>query len=409
MKKKVELLAPAGDFASLKAACNASADSIYFGIDRLNMRSNSANNFSIDSLKEIEKICKSYKVKRYLTLNTLIYDDDLELAKEICRAAKESNIDAIIASDLSIIGYANSLDLNVNFSTQMNISNIEALKFLSKFGDAAILARELSLDQINGICSYIKKNNLLGRRKKPMKVEIFIHGALCTAISGKCYMSLSQYGRSANRGSCLQPCRRKYRVIEEETGKELLLDNNYVMSPKDLCTIPFLDKIVESGVDILKIEGRARSPEYVKTVVETYREALRSIEDKTFSKERIDSFIKRVKTVYNRGFWYGGYYLGKSLDIWSRSYGSKASLKKIYIGKITNYFSKIGVCEVLLHSGSLKVSDNILIIGSKTGVYQGKIEKIRKDSDIQKAMKGDLVTFPVKGEVRRGDKLYILV
>jgi putative protease len=403
-----ELLAPAGDFPSLVAAIESGADSIYFGIKNLNMRSSSANNFSINDLLEIKKYCKKHKTKAYLTLNTIIYDEDIPLMQEICEKAKEAKIDAIIAADLSTITYAKKIGLNVHISTQSNISNTNSLKFFSKFASVFVLARELNLTQIKKIRNNIKKHKIYGPDKKPIKLEIFIHGAMCVAISGKCYMSLFQYNKSANRGNCLQACRRKYRVMEEETKKELLIDNNFIMSPKDLCTISFLDKILKTGVDILKIEGRARSAEYVKIVTKTYREALNSIENNTYTPKKIEKWISILKTVYNRGFWHGGYYLNESLNNWSNFYGSKASKKKIYIGKVTNFFSKINICELLIHSNSLKVSDDILIIGNKTGAIFYKIKNLRRKRKILVAKKGDLVTFSIPKKIRKNDKVYLI-
>ncbi|KPK32993.1 MAG: collagenase [Chlamydiae bacterium SM23_39] len=397
--KKIELSAPVGDFPSLIAAIKSKADSIYFGIEHLNMR-NSSKNFSITDISEISKYCKKNHVRAYITLNTLIYDKDLSLMKKICDVAKKEKIDSIIASDLSVIQYANKIKLKVHISTQQNISNIESIKFFSKYADVIVLARELDLTQIKQISNTIKKEKIYGPSKKPLKIEIFIHGAMCVAIAGRCYMSLMQYNLSSNRGKCLQPCRRRYKVTDEETGKELIIDNKYVMSPKDLCTISFLDKIIESGVDILKIEGRARSPEYVQTVVSTYKKAILSIKEKKFSKDKIKKWIDSLKTVYNRGFW-EGYYLRKKTDAWSSCYGSKASYKKKYIGKITNYFSKIKIVELLLEAGRLKKNDDILIIGNSTGVVKHKLKNFITHTD-------NIITFPINKKIKKNDKLYLI-
>lgn len=406
--QKFELLAPAGNFACLSAAINASTKSVYFGIENLNMRSHATNNFEIKDLKEIGKVCQEKGVKSYLTLNTVMYDDDLSKMKEICDEAKKASIDAIIASDMAAIQYANSIGLKVHISTQLNVSNIEAVKFYAKFAEVIVLARELNLKQISSICKAIKEENIKSPSGKDLRIEIFIHGALCVAVSGKCYMSLSQYNKSANRGECLQACRRKYRVFEEETNKELIIDNKYIMSPKDLCTISVLDQIVASGACVFKIEGRARPPEYVETVVRCYKEALMSIEEKTYSKEKIESWIAQLSSVFNRGFWHGGYYLGNDLGEWTNSYGSLASKKKTYVGKATNYFSNLKVAEFLIQSGSLKIGDEILIIGNSTGVIKSKITNLRTDKDTEVAVKGELVAFLVDEKVRKNDQLYIL-
>jgi len=409
MRNKIEIMSPAGSFESLMAAIKAGSDSIYFGVEQLNMRAKSANNFKINDLNKIARTCKKNNVKSYLTLNTIMYDHDLPLMKKICEQSKKSGINAIIASDISAMSYANSIGLNVHCSTQTNVSNIEAVKFFSKFCDVIVLARELTLMQTKDICNKIKKQNIKGPSGNPIRIEIFAHGALCVAISGKCYMSLAVYNASANRGACLQNCRRSYRVIDEETGDELVVNNKYVMSPKDLCTIGFIDKILDSGVSILKIEGRARSPEYVYTVTKTYKEAINSVLNESYTKEKVDSWIKDLETVFNRGFWQGGYYLGKQLGEWSGAYGSKATKEKIFIGKATNYFTKANIGEFTLKSGMLKVGDEILITGNSTGVIQAKVENIRKDnSEIIYAKKGDIITIPVKDRIRINDKVYLL-
>ena len=405
----IEITAPAGSYESLMAAIESGADSVYFGIEQLNMRAKSTNNFKINDLSKIAKICKKNKVNSYLTLNTIMYDHDLKFLRLICDKAKKSGINAVIASDIAAISYANSIGLKVHISTQANISNIEAVKFYSKFADAVILARELTLKQIKNIVDEIKKQNIKGLSKELIKVEIFVHGALCVAIAGKCYMSLATYNASANRGACLQNCRRAYRVIDEETGDELKIENKYVMSPKDLCTISFIDKILESGVKILKIEGRARAPEYVSKVVRVYREAVDSYFDNSYTKDKVERWIKELESVYNRGFWQGGYYLGKKLGEWSGGYGSKANREKIFIGRATNFYKKANVGEFYLEAGGIKVGDDILITGTTTGVVELKVNSIfLNDKPVVSGNKGDKITIPIKTKIRHNDKLYVV-
>lgn len=408
MKKKIEILAPVGDFPSLRAAIQARADGIYFGIEHLNMRAHSTNNFLTSDLEKIATLCRKHNIKSHITLNTIIYDEDLEKAKQICHEAKKHRIDGIIASDFALIQYAHSMGLNVHISTQANVCNVESVKFFSKYATTIVLSRELTLRQITFICRAIEADNICGPTGELVKIEIFIHGALCVAISGKCYMSLVQYNRSANRGECLQACRRKYRVIEEETQKELIVDNQYVMSPKDLCTISILDRILNSGAAILKIEGRARPAEYVDTVVTIYREGIQAIKNNTYTEKKINQWIKRLKTVFNRGFWHGGYYLGEEIDQWSKTYGSKSTKKKRYVGKITNYFSKSGVAEALIQSHQLKIGDEFLVIGEKSGVIRGVITNLRHEKHCGIAEKGERISFPLKEKIRKNDKLYIL-
>lgn len=408
-KRKIDLLAPAGSFDSLQAAVKAGADAVYFGFGKLNMRSRSSNNFSLEDLDRVVKECREKNVKSYVTLNTVMYDDDLTLMKEMCDEMKKANVDAVIASDMAVIAYARSIGLNVHLSTQANVSNIEAASFYSRFVDLVVLARELRLQQIQEISRAIEKRNICGPSGRLLKVEAFVHGALCVAISGKCYMSLAQHNLSANRGECLQVCRRKYRVIEEESGSELLIDNQYVMSPKDLCTIDVLDQIVGAGVSVLKIEGRGRSPEYVYTVVSSYREALDAIAQGTYSKEKVEKWSSDLRSVYNRGFWQGGYYLGNKLGEWSGAYGSVATKKKIYVGKVSNYFDKIGVGEFLLEAHTLKKGDAIVITGPSTGVVKGFVESLRTHEKTSSAGKGETATIPVSQKIRRNDKLYVLV
>jgi len=408
--KKVNIMAPAGSYESLMAAIKAGADSVYFGVGELNMRSRSAN-FQYEDLAKIISICKEHNVKSYLTLNTIMYDEDLEQMKKICQIAKDAGVTAVICSDISAISYANSFGLEVHISTQANVSNIEAVKFYSKYADVVVLARELTLEQIKNICDQIKEQNIVGPKGEQVKIELFAHGALCVSISGVCYMSLAQYNSSANRGACFQACRRTYRVIDEETGDELQIDNKFVMSPKDLCTIQFLDKIIDSGITVLKIEGRGRSPDYVYTTVKAYREAADACLAGEFTSEKADVWVKELETVFNRGFWHGGYYLGKKLGEWCGVYGSKATMEKKFVGTVKNYFQKVGVAEVYLESEDLSIGDELVITGPTTGVVKCKIESIRDDDDkdVSEADKGDNITIPVPKKLRANDKVYVIV
>ncbi len=408
MNSTIELMAPAGSFPTLHAAIKAGANSIYFGINKLNMRSGSSNKFTIEDLPEIARICQENNVRSYMTLNSVLYDNDLELMKHLCNLAKENNLSAIIASDIAAIQHAKTIDLNVHLSTQLNISNLEAVKFFSKFSDVMVLARELSLEKIQYICKKIIEENITGPSGKLVKIEIFIHGALCVGISGKCYMSLAQYNKSANRGECLQACRRKYLVKEVETGKELEIDNQYIMSPKDLCTLPYLDKIVHSGVSILKIEGRGRSCEYVHHVVSTYKKALQTIEKNTFNESFIKESMSTLQSVYNRGFWEGGYYLDQETSPWSESHGSKATTKKRYIGKISNYFSKIQIAECKIEAGNLSENDYIYIQGNKTGFIKHQIQSLKIFNTSSTGEKGLFITFPIKEKLRFNDQIYLV-
>lgn len=405
----IEIMAPVGSYESLTAALHAGADSVYFGIEQLNMRSKSSNNFTLDDLKNIAGICTAKKVRTYITLNTVIYDDELALMKSIVDAAKENGISAIIASDQSVIQYAKSVGVEIHMSTQTNITNIEAVKYYSQFADVMVTARELNLKQVKAITETIKKEKIVGPSGKLVQIEIFIHGALCMAVSGKCYLSLDNMNSSANRGACLQPCRRPYKVTDKDGGIELEVANEYIMSPKDLNTIGFLDVILKAGVRVLKIEGRGRSPEYVKTLVECYREAVNAYLNGAYTKGKIDEWNKRLGSVYNRGFW-DGYYLGRKTGEWSERYGSQATKRKVYIGKITNYFSKLGVAEVKIETHDLKLGEEIKIIGPTTGVYEDVISEIRVDlQSIDKTIKGELCSIPVKRLVRRQDKLYKVI
>ena len=408
MKNNIEIMSPVGSYEALIAAIKAGADSVYFGVDRLNMRSRAANNFTLKDMKKITAICRKNKVKSYLTLNTILYDFDLELMKKLCREAKKTKITAIIANDISAIQYANSIGLNVHISTQSNVSNIEAVKFYSKYSDVIVLARELTLKQVEKIVNEIKKQKIKGPSGELVKIELFIHGALCVSIAGKCYMSLAQYGASANRGLCLQPCRRSYKVIDEETGDELKIENKYVMSPKDLCTIGFLDKLINAGTSVLKIEGRGKGPEYVYTTTKTYKEAVQSVLNGTYTKERIEEWNKELESVYNRGFWQGGYYLGKKLGEWSGAYGSKATKEKVFLGQISNYYSKNNVVSFVLESGKIKTDDVVLITGPTTGIIQFKVKSIHvNNKSVDFAKKGDEASVPVPSKVRKNDKLYL--
>lgn len=410
MKNKIEVMAPAGNFESLNAAIKAGADSVYFGIKGLNMRSLGAKNFEIDDLKEIVRICNENNVKTYLTLNVVMYDDDMQKMKDIANAAKEAGITAAIVMDVAAMNYCNEIGLEVHTSTQVNVSNIEAVKFFSKFADTIVLARELNLNQITEICRQIEEEHITGPKGELLKIEIFVHGALCVSISGKCYMSLTSYNKSANRGECLQTCRRKYRIIDDETGNELMIENGYVMSPKDLCTITVLDQIIASGVSVLKIEGRGRSVDYVYTVTKTYKEAVEAIREGNFTKEKIDNWVKELETVFNRGFWHGGYYLGNKTGEWSGSYGSKATKKKIQLGKVVNYYSKKKVGDFELQSDGIKVGDEFMITGPTTGIVKGFVESIyTEEGETEEAVKGQLISFPVDEKIRKNDKLFKLV
>ena len=404
-----EIMAPVGSREALAAALQAGADSIYFGIEALNMRAHSANHFTIRDLHEIAETCTNHGVKSYLTVNTIIYDTDLELMQQICRAAKEANISAVIASDVAVLSYCQEIGQEVHLSTQLNISNVEALRFYARFADVAVLARELNLEQVAHIHRAIEEEQICGPSGKPIRLEMFCHGALCMAVSGKCYLSLQNLGRSANRGECMQVCRRSFTVTDRETGMELDVDNKYIMSPKDLKTIGFMDKMVEAGVSVFKIEGRARAAEYVYTVVKCYKEALRAVLDGTSSPERVAEWDKQLATVFNRGFW-DGYYLGQKMGEWSKVYGSQATERKQYIGKGQKYFSRLGVGEFLLEAGGFQVGDKLLIVGPTTGAHYVTATDIHGDhGPVQKAEKGMRVSIPVPEKTRPSDKLYLIV
>src|SRR6056297_1392090 len=408
-REDIEIMAPAGSYESLQAAIQGGADAVYFGIEKLNMRAHSSFNFTIDDLKQIVEKTRAAGVKTYLTINTVLYDEELEDMRKVIDAAAENGISAVIASDMSAINYARSRGVEVHISTQVNISNIESLRFYAGFAETIVLARELNLEQVKAISRKIEEENICGPSGKPVSIEMFIHGALCMAISGKCYLSLHEKNYSANRGKCLQTCRKAYIVAEKESGNELEIDNEYIMSPKDLSTIHFLNKILDSGVKVLKIEGRARSPEYVKTVTECYREAVDAWFDGTYNEEKIKQWQERLATVFNRGFW-DGYYLGQKLGEWSHRYGSQATTRKIFVGDVTNYFKKINVAELLAEAHTIDVNDEIMIIGPTTGVIQTHVQEIRvDDQSVQTSPRGIKCSLPVEQTLRRSDKLYKLV
>lgn len=408
-RSNIELMAPAGDFESLQAAIQGGADAVYFGVGKLNMRSGSAKNFTPEDLPEISKICSDAGIKSYLTLNIVIYDHELKAMEDLVVKAKQANISAIIASDPAVIQIVRKHNIPLHLSTQANISNIESIKFYAQFADVMVLARELSLDQVKHICNQIEEEQITGPSGALVRIEVFIHGALCMAISGKCYLSLHQSNKSANRGACRQICRRGYEVTDLDTGDQLQVDHEYIMSPKDLNTLPFIDRVVDAGVKILKIEGRGRSPEYVKIVTESYHNALLAIENDKFTDDYIQESEERLKTVFNRGFW-DGYYLGKKMGEWSQQYGSSATKRKVYIGKGMNYFSKIGVAEFLIESQSLSIGDDIIITGPTTGVIESKVQEVRVDlKNVNTSSRGEYCSIPVPVKVRRNDKLYKVV
>ena len=405
-REEFEIMAPVGCYESLQAAIQSGANSIYFGIEGLNMRARSSVNFTIDDLHNIARICNENGLKSYLTVNTIIYDNDMELMRNIINAAHKAGISAIIASDVAAMTYARSVGVEVHLSTQLNISNVEALRFYAQFADVVVLARELNMDQVAHIYKAIQEENITGPAGKPIRIEMFCHGALCMAVSGKCYLSLHEMNHSANRGGCMQICRRSYNVTDRETGEELAIENQYIMSPKDLKTIHVLNKLIDSGVRVFKIEGRARGPEYVSTVVSCYNEAIEACLNDTFTDERILAWDERLSTVFNRGFW-NGYYLGQRLGEWSKNYGSSATKRKEYIGKGIKYFSNLGVAEFLLESGELAVGDEILITGPTTGAIFVTVEEIRVDlKSVEKAVKGDHFSIKLDSKIRPSDKLY---
>jgi len=407
--RTIEIMAPAGSWQSLHAAIQGGANSVYFGIEQLNMRAKSSNNFTLKDLVEIAELCNKNNIKNYITLNTIIYDHDLILMKKIVDTAKQTGITAIIASDQAVISYAASINMEVHISTQTNITNIEAIRFFAQFAEVVILSRELSLLQIKEITKEIEKQQIKGPSGNLVQIEIFVHGALCMAVSGKCYLSLHTSNSSANRGACIQNCRKTYTVTDKEDGHQFDIDNEYIMSPKDLCTIGFLDQVLDSGINILKIEGRGRSPEYVKTTTQSYREAADAYLEGTYNKEKVKGWINKLETVYNRGFW-DGYYLGQKMGEWTGIHGSKASKKKIYLGKAKNYFTKIQVAEFDLETQQLKEGDNILITGRTTGIIESVVGEIRlNNKQVKSVKKGDNFSMKLVHTVRPSDKLYKIV
>ncbi|GHS96218.1 collagenase [Bacteroidia bacterium] len=399
-------MAPVGSYESLAAAIQGGADSVYFGIEGLNMRSRSANNFTIDDLHEIARICRKYKIKSYLTVNTIIYDGDLTQMQAIIEAAKAAQLSAIIAADVAAMTYARSIGVEVHLSVQLNITNVEALQFYAQFADVVVLARELNLEQVKHIHEEIEQRQIKGPSGKLIRIEMFAHGALCMAVSGKCYLSLHEMNASANRGACNQICRRGYTVKDKESDIELDIDNQYIMSPKDLKTIHFINKMMDAGVQVFKIEGRARGPEYVRIVSECYKEAVTAVCENQFTEEKIAAWDERLKSVFNRGFW-NGYYLGQRLGEWSDKYGNKATEKKLYIGKVIKYFSKLGVAEFLMETQNLQVGDKVLITGPTTGALIFNATDIRVDlKTVETTKKGERFSMKVPEKVRSSDKLY---
>lgn len=406
---RIELMAPAGNFSSLQAAIDNGADSVYFGVEQLNMRARSSINFTLDDLEEIARRCKEKNVRTYLTLNTIIYDHDLSIIKRLLDRAKEAELTAVIAMDQAVIAYARQIDMEVHISTQINITNIETVKFYAMFADTMVMSRELSLNQIKKITEQIEREQIKGPSGKLVEIEIFGHGALCMAVSGKCYLSLHSHNSSANRGACIQNCRKKYTVIDQESGFEIEIDNEYMMSPKDLCTIGFLDEVVDSGIQVLKIEGRARAPEYVATTIRCYREAIDSIYEGTYSEEKVEGWMKELETVYNRGFW-DGYYLGQKLGEWTKNPGSNATQKKVYIGKGKHYYPRPQIAEFEIEAYDLKVGDKILVQGPTTGSEEAEVTSMMvNEISVGEATKGDVLTMPIGFKVRPSDKLYKIV
>lgn len=407
--EKIELMAPAGSWESLQAAIQAGCNSIYFGVGQLNMRARSGVNFTIDDLEGISSVTKANNIRTYITINTILYDHDLSLMRSIIDRALKCGINAVIASDHAVMAYANSIGMPVHISTQANITNIETVRFYAYFADVMVLSRELTLEQVRYIINEIDRKNITGPSGEPVRIEIFAHGALCMAVSGKCYLSLHTDFASANRGACIQNCRRSYIVTDKETGTELEIENEYIMSAKDLSTIGFLDKIIDAGVSVLKIEGRGRSEDYVYTTTKCYREACDSILDNTYTQSKIQDWTERLATVFNRGFW-DGYYLGKKMGEWSDQYGSQATKKKIYIGKGVKYFGNIGVGEFKIESNLLNIGDEIMISGPTTGIIHDHVREIRvKEGVRDRAMKGETVSIPLNKKIRTSDKLYKIV
>ena len=406
---KYEIMAPVGSRESLMAAIQAGANSIYFGIGQLNMRSHSANHFTIDDLHEIASICSEHGIKSYLTVNTIIYGGDIETMHRIVDAAKEAKVSAVIAADVAVIMYCRSIGVEVHLSTQLNITNIDSLKFYAQYADVVVLARELNMEQVSEIHRRIIEDDVRGPNGELIRIEMFCHGALCMAVSGKCYLSLDNTARSANRGECMQLCRRSYIVTDKETGTELEVDNKYIMSPKDLKTVRFIDKMMKAGVRVFKIEGRARGPEYVYTVVRCYREAIRSVLEGTFTEDKKDGWDERLAKVFNRGFW-DGYYQGQKLGEWNKHYGSVATEKKVLVGKVVKFFSKLSVAEIAVEASEINLGEHLLITGPTTGVMYLDAEEIRYDlHTVDRAQKGWRISLPVPAKVRPNDKVFKLV
>lgn len=402
-------MAPVGSYEALSAAIQAGAGSVYFGIGRLNMRSKSTKNFTLDDLHNIATICNEHNVKSYVTVNTVVFDEELDEMRQLIDAVKANGISAIIASDQSVIQYARQIGVEVHMSTQCNITNIEAIKYYSQFADVMVTAREVSVNQVKNITRKIEEQNIRGPKGELIRIEVFCHGALCMAVSGKCYLSLDNFNTSANRGACVQPCRRGYTVQDRDQEITLAIENEYIMSPKDLCTLPFLDKVLDAGVKILKIEGRGRSPEYTKVTVGVYSEAVKALQNGEFTEEKIAEWTERLRSVYNRDFW-DGYYLGRKTGEWTQRYGSQATKTKIFVGTVTNFFAKINVAEIRMETQDLKVGDDIMIIGPTTGVYEDKLSEIRVDlKPVEATEKGELCSIPVKDVIRRGDKVYKVI
>ncbi|MDY6289435.1 MAG: peptidase U32 family protein [Bacteroidales bacterium] len=408
-QQQVEIMAPVGSYESLSAAIQAGADAVYFGVGNLNMRSRSAANFTVEDLERIAETAQRHGVRTYLTVNTIIYNNEIEEMHALVQAAKAAGITAIIASDMAVITYAHSIGVEVHISTQCNISNVEAVRFFAQWADVVVTARELPLRQVAEITQYIRDNDIRGPKGELVQVEVFAHGALCMSVSGKCYLSLDEYNYSANRGACLQLCRREYLVKDVESDTELLVSGKYIMSPKDLCTIGFLDKIIRAGVRVLKIEGRGRSADYVKTVVECYKEAVQAVAEGTYTQEKIEAWTERLRTVFNRGFW-DGYYLGRKMGEWSERYGSQATENKVYLGKVTNYYNRPQVAEMKIETAEhLRVGEDLMVIGQTTGVYRATVEELRLGDTAQpvpEVKQGDVFSVQTTEMLHRGDKLY---
>lgn len=405
----IEIMAPVGSYEALSAAIQAGAGSVYFGIGHLNMRSRSTKNFSLEDLRIIADICASHGVKSYVTVNTVVFDEEMDEMRSLLDTIKNAGVSAIIASDQSVIQYARKIGVEVHISTQTNVTNTEAVRYYSQFADVVVTARELSLKQVENIHKNIEKEHITGPSGNLVRLEAFCHGALCMAVSGKCYLSLDNFNSSANRGACVQPCRRGYEVWDRDREVNLAIENEYIMSPKDLCTLPFLDKVLNAGVSVLKIEGRGRSPEYTKVTVKVYREAVDAILEGTFTEDKVSAWTERLRSVYNRDFW-DGYYLGRKMGEWTEKYGSQATKTKLFVGTVTNFFAKINVAEIRMETHELNIGDEIMIIGPTTGVYEDVIKEIRVDlAPTDSAKKGELCSIPANDLVRRGDKVYKII